>query len=318
MMAHAYHLKSTLAPIALFTFNRPRHTATTIEALSRNRLADQSDLIVFSDGPKRPDQEPAVAQVRELIGNIKGFKSVRIICSDLNRGLARSIISGIDGIIQHAGRVIVLEDDVLTGPGFLEYMNRALSHYEAHSSVWSVSGYGPPIKWPADCDMSVYLAPRSGSWGWGTWLDRWVLVDWEIADFREFSSNGALRKEFNRGGNDLSYMLSLQMQGRIDSWAIRWCYNQFRNGRFTLFPRYSLTQNFGFDGSGTHCGDNDAPLRSLETMPAPLLSDNVILDPRIQRAFQKFHDYPLERWPRVLASRTKSYLRTKGLISSLT
>lgn len=241
-----------LSPILLFVYNRPEHTRKTIETLKKNFLAKESELIIFSDGPKNEKDKNSVEVVRKIIKNIEGFKNIEVKESVNNKGLAKSIISGVTEIINKKEKVIVLEDDLITHPYFLTYMNEALDFYENNSRIWSISGYCPPIKIPENYDKDVFLFPRASSWGWATWKNRWDLNDWEIKDFDTFIKNKKLQKEFNIGGEDMSEMLKSQIEGEIDSWAIRWCYNQFKNNMYTVFPVKSYVDNIGTDGSGTH------------------------------------------------------------------
>ena len=211
------------SPVVLFVYNRPLHTEQTIEALKRNIFADQSDLYIFSDGPKLETDNKQIAEVRKYIKQIRGFKSIHIIEQDNNMGLANSVISGVTSVINSYGKVIVLEDDLVTSPYFLKYMNEALEFYKNESQVFSISGYNHPpnlMKFPENYLNDIYFNHRNSSWGWGTWKDRWEKADWEVADFNEFINDRRVQKDFNRGGEDLTPMLKAQIEGRLDSWSI--------------------------------------------------------------------------------------------------
>lgn len=243
-----------LAPIVLFVYNRPEHTQKTINALKKNELAKESELFIFSDGEKNQIDKKKVQEVREIINNINGFKNIKIYESKINNGLANSVIDGVTNIINEYGKVIVLEDDLITSKIFLRYMNRALNFYEDNKDIWSISGYNLPINIPKGYDHDVYLSYRAHSWGWATWKDRWNEIDWKIKEFDQFLSNKQKQKLFNRAGNDMTRMLKKQINGQIDSWAIRWCYNQFKEDSYTIYPVKSKVKNIGMDGSGVHCG----------------------------------------------------------------
>lgn len=243
-----------LAPILLFVYNRPIHTERTIEALKKNNLAAESNLNVFSDGPKANQKNTDIDAVRRYIKTIDGFKRVEIFESKKNNGLANSIISGITQIFDTCNKLIVLEDDLETSKNFIEYMNDALNYYKDSDHIWSIAGYNPPITIPTSYKEEVYLSHRSTSWGWATWKDRWEKNDWKIKDFKSFSKNKKKINRFNRGGMDLFPMLKDQMEGKIDSWAIRWCYNQFKDNSFCIYPVKSKIRNLGTDATGTHCG----------------------------------------------------------------
>lgn len=249
-----------LAPLALFVYNRPWHTQQTLEALQKNDLADKSELFIYSDAPKNEQAVENVARVREYIQTIDGFKRVRIIEREKNWGLANSIIDGVTKTVDEYGRVIVLEDDLVTSPYFLRYMNEGLEFYHDDHEIMSISGYNLPssrMKFPKNFSNDVYLNYRNSSWGWATWADRWSLVDWDIKDFHQLMDDPGKQILFNRGGDDLTSMLKSQMEGKIHSWSIRFSYAHFKQGMYSVCPRYSYVINIGHDGTGIHCVKTD-------------------------------------------------------------
>ncbi len=241
-----------LAPIVLFVYNRPSHTKKTIEALKNNELAGESDLFIFSDGAKSENDAQRVDEVRAYIKTIKGFGGVEVTEREKNFGLANSIISGVNHVSSLYDRVIVLEDDVITAPSFLTFMNNALEFYQTNKSIFSVSGYPYSIKIPGSYKKDVFISYRASSWGWGTWKDRWEKVDWEVKDFSSFIKDKKAQKLFNRAGEDVTPMLKAQIWGEIDSWAIRWTYSHSKHNAYCLLPIIPLCKNIGTDSSGTH------------------------------------------------------------------
>lgn len=244
-----------LAPLVVFVFNRPNHTKKMLENLIKVNLAKETDLIIFSDGPRNSKDFPKIEKTRKIIDKFqleKYFKSCKVINSENNRGLANSVVNGVSQVIGNYGKVIVLEDDLIVHPLFLEFMNRSLNYYSNDDQIWSISGFNIPISIPKDYSKNIYLSYRASSWGWATWENRWKTIDWEIKEYDKFKSNLKMRYKFNNGGWDLSSMLDAQMTGKIDSWAIRWCFNQFRQNKFTVYPIKSFVTNIGLDGSGTH------------------------------------------------------------------
>lgn len=246
-----------LSPIVLFVYNRLDHTIKTIEALQKNTLAKDSVLYIFSDGPKSKLNEDEIFQVREYLNNITGFKEIYVVKQEANLGLACSIILGVTKVIEKYGKVIVLEDDLITTPDFLTFMNHSLDILEQDQRIWSVTGYSYPIEIPSDFKQTGYLFIRPSSWGWGTWFDRWQGIDWDIVDYESFKNDRKKLKEFNKGGEDLSDMLAAQKSGEIDSWAVRWAYAAYKQNKLSAHPRMSKVLNIGFDGTGAHCGSSD-------------------------------------------------------------
>ena len=274
------------APLVLFAYNRPAHLERSIQAVSRNPLAGRTPVIAFSDGPATDQDVPRVEEVRRVLKGIRSFAGVEIVERPQNLGLARSVIAGVTEVVEAHGRAIVLEDDLVVSPHFLAFMNDLLRAYAEDERVFSVTGYNYParlVSIPLDYPYSIYFGHRASSWGWGTWQDRWSQVDWNVSDFERFAKDDRARRRFDRGGDDLSEMLEDQMAGRVDSWAIRWCYAAFRLGRLNAYPVKSLVTNIGLDDSGVHCGPDDRLADVLDTsFPGELhLPSDVEIEPRI-------------------------------------
>ncbi|EOR94569.1 hypothetical protein ADIARSV_2167 [Arcticibacter svalbardensis MN12-7] len=224
----------------------------TIEHLKQNYLAASTDLYIFSDGAAKIADSKQVDLVRDYLQTIDGFKEVNIQTSAVNKGLAKSIIDGVTEVLKIHESVIVLEDDLLTSTNFLNYMNQSLEFYKENKKVFSVSAYSFPILFPQVYIYDNYFTKRGSSWGWGTWRNRWESVDWQVSDYDDFAHNPIARKKFNQMGSDMADMLDKQMKGKVNSWAIRWCYHQFKTDTFTAFPSQSKIQNIGFSAAATH------------------------------------------------------------------
>ncbi len=295
------------APIVLFAYNRPEHLKQTIEALKSNAEAAESTLYIFSDGP-RVKQAPegadtatvkgiaeqnektrqAVEATREYIHTVEKeglFREVIVTESPCNKGLATSVITGVDQVVRKHGRVIVIEDDAVCAPGFLEFMNRALEFYEPyHQKIWMIGGYCPKLDIPQDYPYEFYVMGRGSSFAWATWLDRWETVDWKVLDYATFRHNHRMRKAFNRFGEDRANMLDTQMLGKIDSWAVRFAYAMFRHDMYAVLPTRSLIQTIGRDGTGTHARQisHDFDV-SLNSAPCDVVFADIDPDERIVR-----------------------------------
>lgn len=262
-------MKQTLiqpAPIVLFIYNRPRHTRMTIEALLNNDLASESELLVFSDGPRTSQDQQKIDEVRQYIRTVIGFRNVILVERSKNLGLGQSIINGVSEVLKAHKSIIVLEDDLVTSPFFLRYMNEALELYQEEEKVISVHGYIYPI---AEKLPSTFFLRGADCWGWGTWKRGWTLFEkngQKLLDdlkkrrlIRQFDFNGAYR---------YTRMLKDQIAGRNTSWAVRWYASAFLNNRLTLYPGVSLVQHIGNDGTGTNFGVSD--FLAVELAKAPL------------------------------------------------
>ena len=264
------------APIVLFTYNRPLHTHRTITALKRNVLAGQSRLVIYSDGPKTAQDVANVDHVRRYIARTQGFASVEIVERHENLGLANSVIAGITEVVNRYGRVIVLEDDLVSSPFFLQYMNEALALYQKEEKVISIHGYMYPI---AEKLPETFFLRGADCWGWSTWKRGWDLFEKDGHKLMaEVKRTGAVKRFDYDGACRYMRMLKEQVAGRTSSWAIRWYASTFLHNRLSLYPGASLIQHIGADGAGTHVGvchkfDVDLADRPIPVKPIPLAED---------------------------------------------
>ena len=273
------------SPITLFVYNRPEHTRRTVEALKQNKLAKESNLIIFSDAPRSQAQAEKVCEVRAYIRQIDGFNSVTVIERETNFGLARSIIDGVTSVVNQHGRVIVLEDDLVTSPYFLQYMNDGLMVYEDNDDVASIHGYVYPI----DSLPETFFMRGADCWGWATWKNKWAMFEPNGAKLLDELKRKKLTKRFDFNGTyGFTQMLVDQIAGNNDSWAIRWHASAFLKNKYTLYPGKSLVLNIGNDGSGEHSGVTDLFFSEIQMAPVKIVPIAVVESEKSFKAFEKF------------------------------
>ncbi|NOQ81324.1 MAG: glycosyltransferase family 2 protein [Methylophaga sp.] len=277
--------QSTCSPVALFVYNRPWHTEQAVKALQNNALAAETPLYIFSDASNGLKAKQAVDQVRKYIRTIDGFASVTIMEREKNYGLARSIIEGVTKLCEDYGRVIVLEDDLVTSPHFLSYMNNALYQYEKEERVMQIAGYMFPANLKID-DDALFMSFIS-SWGWATWQRAWEHLDPDAKGYKLLEKDPQLKNKFDLNGH-YSYfkMLKAQQQGKTQSWAIRWYLSVFLKDGLVLYPEKTLVSNLGFDGSGVNCAvstieesqiEEDFHVKSLPRLIDISAAQNIVL-----------------------------------------
>lgn len=244
-----------IAPIVLFVYNRPEHTHKTLEALVANDLADQSELFIYADGPKpsaTPEALQKIAEVRQVIREKRWCKQVHIIESATNRGLADSIVSGVTEVVNRYGKIIVLEDDIVTSTGFLRYMNDALNLYENEERVMHISGYMFPVM--GQLPQFFFIVP-SHCWGWATWANSWKHFNGNAAFLISKVDELQLKEKLDIEGSFGYYkQLKDNANGSLKTWAVLWYTSIFLKDGLSLHPFPSLVNNIGFDGSGVNSG----------------------------------------------------------------
>lgn len=286
------------APIVLFTFNRPDHTRRTLAALAANGLASDSDVTVYCDAPRREDDVPATEAVRSVVREEWGFRSTRIVERDTNFGLARSLITGIGAALDDHPAVIVMEDDLVTSPHFLRFMNEGLDRFADDDRMMSVSGYAYPVEGTMP---EAYCLPRTFCWGWATWRRGWDLYEHDAERLLGSLIRSKLLYELDfRGTDPMSTILQWTVNGdsRVDSWASRWMASATLHGKLSLFPGRTLVRNIGFDGSGAHAKfnlENDRFDSPLAEAPISLDQTEPVLDPEViqahRRLFRRWHGH---------------------------
>ena len=277
----------TLAPILLFVYNRPLHVRRSIESLLANELAKESELYIFSDAAKDEATQPNVDEVRQFIHSIKGFKEIHYVERTENWGLARNIIDGVTRLVNEYGRVIVLEDDLIVAPYFLQFMNDALETYKDEDNVCHIQA----------CDFTkdpilpdTFLIKWTGSWGWATWKRAWKLFNPNGQELLDELIKRKLTYRFDFNGKyGYTRMLRNQIKGKNNSWAIRWNASLFLADKLSLNVGKSLIQNEGFDGSGTNCGSGNLYASDLWMKPLPVVKIQPIVEN--EEARQAFSNY---------------------------
>lgn len=295
------------APILFFTYNRPSHTRQTLEALLNNELCSESELYVFSDGYKNDSDKGDVMKVRKIIRSIDGFKKIHIVENAHNLGLAKNIIDGVTQVVNEYGKVIVLEDDLVTSPYFLTFMNEALVKFENEEKIGHIHGYCFPI--PSLPDS--FLIKWTGSWGWATWKRAWQLFNPDGQVLLSELKQRKLSKQFDFNGNyPYTRMLQRQVNGENNSWAIRWNASLFLNDVLSVNAGKSLVKNVGFDGTGVHSGNEDVWATQLYRdkldIDIPEIKENKVA----RRAFEQYYGKTNGFWAKV-NRRINRFLRTR-------
>ena len=289
----------TYAPILLFVYNRPEHLKQLIASLQANAEAAQSMLFIYTDAARNKADEEQVNKVREVIRHIDGFTSIEVIERATNWGLARNMIGGVTEQIRRYGRVIVLEDDLVVAPYFLRFMNDALEAYKDEPQV----GHIQACDFTQDASLpDTFLIKFTGSWGWATWERAWQHFNPDGQALLNELENRRLTRRFDFNGNyRFTRMLRRQVQGKNNSWAIRWNASLFLKDILSLNVGRSLVQNNGFDGSGTHCGGGNLYRSQLWMQPLPVEKITPICENEAARAaFARYYHRTNGFWAKVI------------------
>jgi hypothetical protein len=298
-------MNSALSPIVLFIYKRPEHTRRTLEALQQNKEAAESVLYVFADGPKagadNADLE-IIEKTRAVVTAQKWCGEVVLVNRPHNMNLEDNVIDGITRVIEKHGSVIVLEDDILTSPFFLKYCNEGLRLYRESPQVFSINAFMFPIDFGAEA--GTFLNPlATSSWGWATWADRWACFEKAPQYISALENNWMLRSRFNFGNINHFNMLKY-----MNTWDLRWYYTAFIRNGLGVFPTRSLTENIGFDGSGTHEDGNKGLIQACYDSPVVHVYQTSVNLDAYDRLLNYFRIIPLSL-KQMIKNRIKALIR---------
>ena len=246
------------SPIALFAFNRPYHTLETLKSLCINPEANQSDLYVFIDGPRKISEIQLIDNVEKIVKSFKDkFKTLTVFRSDINQSGAINQKKGISKLLSEYESVISLEDDIYVSKYFLAYMNNALDIYKTDKDVWHINGFNYPVEFNGN--FECFFMRSMQCWGWATWRDRWekFAEDPLSCDpyYLMMTFNKKMIKEFDLNLKRSIFWSQVEdnAKGKLNNtWDIFWYSFIFLNKGLCLTPKVSMTRNIGHDGSGIH------------------------------------------------------------------
>jgi hypothetical protein len=277
--------------LALFVYKRPQHTYKVMQSIVRNSF---DRIYIFQDGLRnesdREDWEQVSCLIERFRKNTRGYVEIHI--SEVNKGLADSIVFGIEYVLQRHRTVIALEDDVVLSKDYRRFANMSFEKYEDVSRVMSICGAGAcdavvsdeeyMLSYPFD----VYFTHTGSSVAFGTWRDRWKCYK----RGREYAAS-ILRDPLkcNRikdyGGEWLVNLLKsvTQTPDKIDTWATFWAVAEILEDGVSVIPVKALARDIGRDGSGTNTRERTTKFDvQLHDMPLDFhlpSNEDIFVDP---------------------------------------
>ena len=272
-----------LSPIILFAYNRLDHLKKTINSLKKCDLSKDSKLIIYLDNSKNEDEKKKIIKVKQYCLNIKGFKETRLVERKKNFGLSKNIISAINHEIQRYKSLIILEDDMVCDKYFLKYMNFFLEAYKNDKKIVSIHGYNYPLKDKKKLKNFFFLK-GADCWGWGTWSTKWKIYSSNTNLLLKKIKKHNLKRDFNFNNSyDYYKMLNDKLNKKNNSWAINWYASAFLKNKLTLYPKYSLIQNIGMDGTGIHSYHSNKFRVKLRNKPLNLNKNIIVKEDKLAR-----------------------------------
>lgn len=274
--------------IAVFAYNRSKHISRVFSGLKDNEGV--SEVYVFQDGLKCEADRIEWEKTKKVIENVK-WCNIKKYESQENKGLANSIVDGVNVVLKEKDAIIVLEDDCIPQPLFVTFMRQCFEKYRNNEQITMISGYAWPMELRQN-NFDAYFCGRMCSWGWGTWKDRWKKYERDYGIILRVKSNKEASKRLADWGMDLEDMLISNIRGLTDSWAVFFALYLIEDNGLAINPYKTLIKNCGFDGSGVHCGNNERfqPLQIDKRKKGDFnLPDNIDVDREIIKNFRKLY-----------------------------
>jgi hypothetical protein len=194
--------------ITVSGYNRPRYLERTLAALAKcDGIRDCRVAVMLDPCDETNEQADAASYY--------GFQPFVMTA---RAGCNRAIQAAFQYGFQHMGSEfhVHLEDDTVPTRDCLAWFAWASDAYRSNPAVMNVSGYQKISNGRlGECGLRRWFTP----WGWGTWLDRWVGLNYGWA-------------------------------GSEPSWDVV-VNHAIRSGRYEVFPTVSRIQNIGAE-KGTH------------------------------------------------------------------
>lgn len=232
--------------VIIFAFTREESLFCLLNSIKRNKGYEEFNYFFFVDGPRNKKDSHCIEGVVDIIDKFN-VQNKNIKISKTNRGLSKSILSGISEVSETFDSFIVLEDDLVLSEFFFSFMKGALKQFKDNEKIINISGFSN-LPLTSVNSENYYLCRRSTSWGWASWSHKWRKIDFNDENFYSISCFLKLLLI----SPDLPFMLRNQKNGVIDSWAIRLVAYQAISNKFSLTPIESHVINMGTDEHATN------------------------------------------------------------------
>lgn len=248
----------TFSPIVCFGYDRPNHLNNLLSSLEKNPEAQDSDVTISIDGVNENTNLQLHNKTLEVANQRWNFKSTNILYRKTNLGCRENILTSINEMFDKTNKLIILEDDLLLGKYFLDYMNKSLIFYENYSDIWHINGYSYPqlVNNSTSASISRFVSP----WGWGTWKNRWetfISKNYHKENIISNKNSEDIYKFNHNGLYDWEDIIKKHQLQKTSIWDAYWYQAVFLENGYSVFPNKSFVQNFGFDGTGVHCSDTN-------------------------------------------------------------
>lgn len=246
----------TYYPVIIPTLNRYEHFKRCVDSLARNTHADKTELVIGLDYPPSKKYEKGYMKIKEYIPSIVGFKKVTVFERRENYGAGRNFRELKKYAFERYDAVIFTEDDNEFSPCFLDFMDKAFEKYKGDDRISCICGYNDESQYDVS-DYNIIFIPSGGAWGMGQWKSKWYMLN-----FDDHYAENTLKswkkswKIFRMVPGVLRMLIAMEQKKSM--WGdVVYCCRNILEDRYQVRPRISMVRNWGHDGSGLHCNNDE-------------------------------------------------------------
>lgn len=245
--------KQTPIAVAILVYDRVEHFKRCLQALSACVGADKADVYIFLDVPNIEDKRYFTDEIELLAKATSGFRTMSVLKSEVNLG-ASGNSQRLLSYMRSFEKFLVLEDDVIVHPQFLDVMSKLLFYSKDNELITSVGAFSPNTNINTG---SVYLSSYFNGYGCGFWSDS-PLLDYllTVHDPHDELVRGRLKKKIRVKHKYLRKSLKkISAEKKLND--IQATFYHIKNDVYQLRSTLPFVVNIGFDGSGENCGVSD-------------------------------------------------------------
>ena len=260
--------------IALFAYNRPSHLRRVLISLENYKI---DRINIFLDGPKNKNDKIIQKEIKQIIKDHQYNRSInkKIHISKKNKGLAKSITSGLDSLTKKFEYVLVLEDDCIPRNEFFKYIFKNLKRLKEKEFAGICCYQIPKIHnlFKSEKVIKNLILKYFIPWGWCVRSKDWI-------EYREF------KPKKNKIEDKIISKIDRLTINTKKIWSLKFMKFNFLNNKKFIYPSKSLIKNIGFDGSGVNSKVTDKFL--TEYSSSSTISSKVTASDKISKTQELF------------------------------
>lgn len=282
-------MSSRMVNMLIIAFNRPDCVEKLIAPLL---IAKPAKLFVALDGPRKHNEDDVVKcrAVRKLIESANWECKVEYLISNVNCGCSDHIEKAINWFFDRVDEGVILEDDCIPHPSFLNFSHELLHRYRNDERVYLISGIS---FLPLEGSKTSYRFSRLVNiWGWATWKRAWSHLIGDLSNWPELKMRRIMECYGTEEASQVELVQECYEGKRESTWGVRWRLTCLSKGAFSVAPVNNFVQNIGFNRNDSSSKTFYHPIMDIKasSVSFPLIHpEEVTADIRLDEGGLRFY-----------------------------